>query len=160
MRASDLAQLMTTSSADVLDSMYFTTVTETEIEAELPVFGDGPIGFTLRFAGDISGVFGLSVDVAAALTMAANFLGEEESDVSPAEVDEVVGELANMLCGSLVSGISSAQKFVLSHPEPLLAQTVVKSAARALGDTLVIKMDTDYGVVRVWVNVDHNECAL
>jgi hypothetical protein len=79
-----------------------------------------------------------------------NFLGEEE-ELTKEEVAQVVGELANMLCGSVVSKIKGRSKFVLSHPEELKAMPSL-----AAEDALVSLLATDSGVLTTWVVVEGN----
>ena len=101
MKASDFAALVPDCCSEVLDAMYFTTVNglvtpEMEAEAEQVPATEDPVAFNLKYAGDISGSFGLSLEQITAKNLAANFLGEEVEDISSKEVQEVVGELANI----------------------------------------------------------------
>ncbi len=149
MQASDFAGLMPDCCNEVLDSMYFTTVLETVREERLAEVDPGAYCFTLKFCGEMSGWFGLRVNGPGALSMAANFLGEEESDLSAVEVEEVIGELANMLCGSVVSRLKSEGKFSLSHPQVM---TMVPDFTGR--DASVLRLDTDAGSMETWVAID------
>jgi CheY-specific phosphatase CheX len=88
--------------------------------------GDDPqIGVRLRFAGERRGVLLLSVSAAAARTLAADFLGEEQAgSPSNEQVLEVVKELANMICGYALSALER-ESLHLAAPE------VVPAAALA-----------------------------
>jgi CheY-specific phosphatase CheX len=138
--------------------MYFITVLgtaspETAPEtAELPD-AEKPLAYSLNFAGDISGRFGLSLEPGAAHSLAANFLGEEAENISSTEIDEVVGELTNMFCGSVMSRVEGKNKFMLSHPEAIHTQPYC-----AAEDVLVSRLDTDGGVITVWVVVEGTSC--
>jgi CheY-specific phosphatase CheX len=150
MQASEFAPLITECCAEVLDAMYFTTVLETTHESgSMPAVGSQDFAFSLRFQGDIHGTFGVRLAAASARTLASNFLGEEEDALSPQEIAEVAGELANMLCGSVVSRVEGRSKFVLTHPEPFEAASTMEGA-----DMLVSTLDTDNGPIHVWVLVD------
>jgi CheY-specific phosphatase CheX len=107
----------------------------------------GDLAFSLRFRGDVHGTFGLIVGVPMARAVAANFLGEEEETLSGKEVAEVVGELTNMLCGSIVSRIEGTSKFALSHPEPF---------AGVLADLEILSsnLETDSGILQTWIALD------
>jgi CheY-specific phosphatase CheX len=139
--------------------MYFTTVNGEIpldwVDPEAPVPTEPPvsIAYSLHFAGDVTGHFGLSIEQKSAQSLAANFLGEESDDISSKEVHEVLGELANMFCGSVMSKVEGENKFVLSHPEEI---HVTPSASE--GDILISKLDTDSGVITVWVAVEGNPC--
>ena len=54
---------------------------------------------------------------ASARMLAAGFLGEDEGMLTDSQPGEVVCELANMLCGSLVSKLESEESFDLAPPE-------------------------------------------
>jgi hypothetical protein len=157
MKASEFAELVSSCCGEVLDSMYFTTVMETShpkelaepVEDELTAVDAEEYAFSLTFKGDICGRFGLHVGSAMGRGLAANFLGEDEADLSPVEVGEVIGELANMLCGAVVSKVEGRSKFVLSHPEAM-------PSLPRLGDVdaLVSRFDTDGGTITTWVVVE------
>jgi CheY-specific phosphatase CheX len=108
---------------EVLEKMFFIEATEpetTEPEANEP--GAAPsVLVQLSFDGDPAGVFRLSAAPAAAVRIAADFLGEDADSVTPDHVGEVVRELANMICGSVLSRIESRATFRLAPPELLAA---------------------------------------
>jgi len=157
MKASEFAKLVPGCCGGVLDSMYFTTIMETSHPKELAEAAEGKetaIGaeeyaFSLSFKGDICGRFGLHMGAAAGRGLAANFLGEDEADLSVSDIGEVAGELANMLCGAVVSKVEGKSKFVLSHPEAMQALPVLSGA-----DALVSRFETDGGTVTTWVVVE------
>ena len=162
MKASDFASLLPDHCSEVLDAMYFTTILEATIEpneaaSEIECAQDRSLpqaddfAFQLRYTGDVSGRFGLCLGASTARSLAANFLGEEETDISPTEVSEVVGELANMLCGAVMSVVPSKHKFVLSHPEPTLA--LPHSCAQ---DMVLARLETDSGDILTWIIVEGN----
>ena len=70
----------------------------------------------LRFEGDPSGSLTLRVGMAAARSIAADFLGEEAAMLSDVQVEEVICELANMICGSVLSRVESTATFRLDSP--------------------------------------------
>ena len=154
MQASDFIPLVSVCCAEVLESMYFTTVLEAfshpgQNQAPKP----DEIAFCLRFQGEVHGSFGISIDAAMARTLAANFLGEEEETLTDLEVAEVVGELTNMLCGSIVSRVEGTSKFALTHPEPFIHEA-------AELDILTTDFETDSGIVHTWIAIDPPLVAL
>jgi CheY-specific phosphatase CheX len=152
MKASDLASLMPECCAEVLDAMYFSTVLSAT-RSNVPItIVPTDFAFSLSFHGDVQGRFGLHLNSEVALTLAANFLGEEESTLVATEVAEVIGELSNMLCGSVMSRVGGARNFVLSHPEPVTSPPVPD-----VSDALVIDLETDGGIITTWVVVEGNE---
>jgi len=73
----------------------------------------------LSFEGDPSGELTLRITTRAARSVAADFLGAEEADLSDREVGDVVCELANMICGSVLSRVESSSTFRLATPRIL-----------------------------------------
>ena len=149
MKASDFVDFFTGCCSEVLDTMYFTTVLDAVPEAALRPLHSGDFAFSLGFKGDVSGSFGLHLDYSTAYSLASNFLGEDGGELPNVEVGDVVGELANMLCGAVMSRVPSTHKFVLSHPEALAVAPDL-----ACEDALIARLDTDAGAITAWVAVD------
>ena len=82
--------------------------------------------------------------------IAASFLGAEEAEVTEAQIGEVVSELANMLCGSVLSRVEKETRFELSHPEvgptEIACQEGGQSARRLL--------ELDEGVMALWLHLE------
>ncbi len=110
---SDLGASLLTAATDVLEAMYFTSV--------MGLSEDGVAGAgwrsQLAFQGELSGTFRLGMNGETARLLAANFFGEEESEVSETAVADMVGEMANMICGSVLSRMETESHFKLTHPE-------------------------------------------
>jgi CheY-specific phosphatase CheX len=103
---------------DVLETMFFTDVVSDKsghAGAVMPA-----LDAQLRFEGKRSGEFRVAIALGAARTVAGNFLGaEDEAEIPEAQVGEVICELANMICGSVLSRLAGDLAFDLSHPELL-----------------------------------------
>lgn len=116
---------------EVLEKMFFVDLLQ-PCACDMPPAG---IAAELSFQGDPPGCFRLALDWPAARTAAADFLGENAADLTPEQMTDVVCELANMICGSLLSRIESTATFRLSKPCPACAewtsQTNAKSCFRA-----------------------------
>jgi CheY-specific phosphatase CheX len=105
---------------EVLEKMFFVEpLDEPPVAADPP---DGEIAVKLSFEGSPSGVLTLSVSPDAARQVAADFLGEEPSDLAAGRIGEVVCELANMICGSVLSRVESSSTFRLAAPSLLMAE--------------------------------------
>ena len=157
MRVLEIASIIPECCAEVLETMYFTTVLGSESLDTLPgnlPGSDRALEFSLDFVGDISGRFGVHLEPATARSLAANFLGEPEAAISQTEVDEVTCELANMLCGSVMSRVEGEHSFSLSHPEAGIATPT------SAGDILVSILDTDNGIISVWVLIEGNHASV
>jgi CheY-specific phosphatase CheX len=100
---------------DVLEKMFFIrSLGDASGEA---ILADSEVKARLAFDGEPSGSLTLRVSRAAARSISADFLGADEGDLNEQQVDEVVCELANMICGSVLSRVESAVTFRLAQPE-------------------------------------------
>jgi len=110
---------------EVLETMFFTSV--------IGDAGDGGRGGLLwakvDFDGQPSGWLSLGVSRSAASDMAETFLGLEEPAGEQLSA-EVVRELANMVCGTILSRGESDTHFELSEPS-LVAEPPAPSTRRA-----------------------------
>lgn len=104
---------------EVLEKMFFVEALDEPPGETEPQ--DGDLKVKLAFEGSPSGALTLRVSSAAARQIAADFLGQDESGLSSAQVGEVVCELANMICGSVLSRSESDTTFRLAAPRLLLA---------------------------------------
>lgn len=97
---------------EVLEKMFFADLVNSPPGETLAA----GITAQLIFDGDPPGSFRLILDPAAARSAAADFLGEDPSELSEDQLNEVVCELANMICGSVLSRIESSATFRLFKP--------------------------------------------
>ena len=103
---------------EVLEKMFFAeTLGEIEDRNVAGDFPDDEIGVRLSFEGEPPGAMCLRLTSAAARQIAADFLGLEADEISPVQVSEVVRELANMVCGSVLSRVENAAVFRLGTPQ-------------------------------------------
>jgi CheY-specific phosphatase CheX len=101
-----------------LETMFFVTPDSVSIDPGRPA-GE-LIASSLIFQGAPPGRFGFVVSDLVARTLAANFIGCDAASVPlPAQVTGVMGELANMICGAVLSEMESDAKFDLSTPESI-----------------------------------------
>lgn len=110
----ELETMLEVATCDALETMCFFGVMG-PLE-EMPD-GEERISARVSFHGDATGVFHSMLDLPAAMAIAANFLGEEPADVSRSGMEAVVCELANMICGSVLSNYRKDGHFELSSPE-------------------------------------------
>ena len=98
---------------EVLEKMFFA---ETLGEASGPDKVGDTLTVELAFEGEPSGSMCLRLTGDAAREIAADFLGTEGAEISIGQISEVVRELANMICGSVLSRVESAATFHLGVP--------------------------------------------
>jgi CheY-specific phosphatase CheX len=113
----------------VLETMFFTAT----LGPAEPETGAEVLEARVAFRGPHSGTLHLCLTEPGAQMLAAGFLGEEEEMLTGSQTGQVVCELANMLCGSLVSKLESGASFNLSSPElvPVVSRTGAGSQAPA-----------------------------
>ncbi len=133
-------ELLAASAAEVLETMFFTAVGGEAEAGQAPVEW---ISAALEFHGEPGGRFRVGASRPAARAMAASFLGLDESEVSDRQVGEVMCELANMICGSVVSRLESGTIQIL-HPE--LVEGPPPEAASVLA--------LEEGVLAVWLELE------
>jgi CheY-specific phosphatase CheX len=111
-RASTVAEILMSAAEEVLETMFFTGI----IEPAAPPEADG-LAALVPFRGAPSGLCGVWLERTAAREMAASFLGlDPEEELGPAQVEQVVCEFANMICGSVVSRLESSATIELDSP--------------------------------------------
>lgn len=106
-------QLVSETVDGVLETMFFSM----PLGPAEPETGAAVLEARVRFHGRPSGAIGVCLSAASARILAAGFLGEDEEMLTDPQPGEVVCELANMLCGSLVSKLESEESFELASPE-------------------------------------------
>jgi CheY-specific phosphatase CheX len=97
----------------VLETMFFSA----PLGPAEPEIGNSAVAARLAFHGNPSGRLDVHLSEPSAQPLAAGFLGEEEETLTASQPGQVVCELANMLCGSLVSKLESEASFDLTSPE-------------------------------------------
>jgi CheY-specific phosphatase CheX len=107
----------------VLETMFFSA--SMGPGEPLDLADPGLLAARLSFHGNPSGNLAVCISADAARPLAAGFLGADEPAVPDSQIGEVVCEMANMLCGSVVSSLESGQSFDLSAPELVSAETVL-----------------------------------
>lgn len=108
-------EMLSQTAESILETMFFTVpLGPAEPETENPV-----VKARLAFHGNPSGQLEVCLSETCARQLASDFLGEAEETLTDTQPGEVVCELANMLCGSLVSKLEKREKFDLSSPEVL-----------------------------------------
>lgn len=113
--AARVEQSLRESVEEVLETMFFLTVEQevdwADVAAKEHLFAE------MDFQGAAEGRLELAVSADLAPMLASGFFGKDESELSEAEIRGVVCELANMLCGSVLSRLESGSLFALGAPQ-------------------------------------------
>lgn len=147
MPISGLCEALTDSAAEVLESMFFTSPAG---DAAPEAASGGPwISAALSFRGNPSGRFGVDVRLDTGRRIAASFLGQEEDALTETQAGEVVCELANMICGSVLSRLERESRFELSQPKIGLAGA---SRPDTPGARRVVELEE--GPLAIWLELE------
>ena len=109
-----LSAALEESVADILEKMFFIPAV-----SSAPAVSSGglpEIAAQLSFLGEPSGILTLRVSQDLARSIGADFLGVDMDEVSQQQVEQVICELANMICGSVLSRARGATTFHLLAP--------------------------------------------
>ena len=147
MRASELQQMVVDAAAEVLETMFFTAL----VDDAVPQLANVPwLSARLSFCGKTSGSFGVRVPQNTGRNMAANFLGLNGEALSDSAIGEVVCELSNMLCGSVLSRMEKGAQLKLSHPE----LDEANNGSQPDGCTVSRLLRLEDGVLAVWLKLE------
>jgi hypothetical protein len=139
--------LLSSCCEQVLETMFFSPVLG-NVEPE-ETFGQARIHAELLFHGRPSGSFEVDVTPEACQSLAAGFLGVEEAEVSPKQLDQVLAEFANMACGSALSSLARVEYF---HLDPSRVEPVENFAPAVEGVRRAFQLDG--GTLGVCLRVD------
>ncbi len=139
-------EILCAAARNVLETMFFTSIMG---ERQEPLENPG-LEALVSFEGDPSGAFGLKLTTNAARAVAANFLGvEDEAELTESQIGDVACELANMICGAMLSQVESGSTFHISHPRLVDAGSAGAGAVERF-------FDLDNGALGLWVSFGRN----
>lgn len=107
----------------------------------------------LDFEGNPCGSLLLRVTPPAARAIAANFLAADEPSLTGREVDDVICELTNMICGAALSRLESETAFHLHAP-----RIISESAPPDLPDPAGLSVDIGIGVITAALQLRSKSC--
>jgi hypothetical protein len=141
---SEWNKMLAEAAGEVLETMFFAGVYG---PAQAGLYPPEPrVSARLAFEGTPSGALTVCVSEPAARSLAAGFLASEDDDPpAAAQIGSVVCELANMICGLLLSHVKTEDHFRLSTPELLSGP-----AACPLGQSDQ-SLDLGDGAIDLWL---------
>jgi CheY-specific phosphatase CheX len=108
----------------------------------------------VSFEGDPPGYFQMRIARPAANAVAADFLGEDLESLSDRQSTDVTLELANMICGAVLSRIESRASFRLASPEVVPGDTVQRKS----GEETRCTVETGSGALTVAIQMETRTC--
>src|SRR5450755_1216037 len=100
--------------AEVMETMFFSEAVASPCSHE---WTDRAVGARVRFSGTHCGEVLIGVSDEAAQSIAAGFLGLDTIELAPAQLSQVILELANILCGAAMSHLWPESALALEAPE-------------------------------------------
>ena len=128
---------------ETLETMFFADAFHT---AEADLHWDTSVcSVVVHFTGDAEGSLQLRVSEGSATELAANFLGLDPLEVTRIQLESVCGEMANMICGVMVSIAFPEGTFMLRPPETLgcpesFPRSAVVRSYQMQSDTLEVRL--------------------
>jgi len=119
-------------------------------EAETPA-----VNVELAFDGDPPGIFRMSLARPAAAMIAADFLGEDSPSLTDNQVEDVARELANMICGAVLSRIESSATFRLGAPDLVLGEDARCGAIQGTA----CAVETGSGILTARIVMEKKACS-
>jgi CheY-specific phosphatase CheX len=151
MSETTVAPIVLRAAQDVLETMFFTTVMDEPGGAAEAGDPADRFAVTVVFSGGRKGRLSLELDGPAARAIAANFLGADPAELERPQVDAVICELGNMICGAAVSRIDRCGDFLLAAP-------VAGWEPGGEGELLVLPLEE--GLLRARFNIELLEPAI
>jgi chemotaxis protein CheX len=150
----NICEFMTRHFVDVFETM-LSMKTQMVTQAGLPQFEDRVTG-SVAFAGEhVNGAVYLHFGTVFAGQVAAAMLGLEPADLGEAEVNDVVGEVTNMLTGGLKSWLcDSGAECAVSTPAIIRGSSfVIEPVPDVLREWLVFDCQQNRVIVEIHVKV-------
>jgi CheY-specific phosphatase CheX len=149
MTDASLRKALADSIVETLDAMFFTScLGEPDAEGTPP-----EIAAQVAFEGTPPGRLTVRVTARAARSIAANFLGEGENEVSGRQIGDVLCELANMICGFVLSRAEGAEEFRLGEPR------IVETAGTAPSQGAIVHaVETGCGALEAALEMGDRIC--
>lgn len=134
--ANSLVAIVEDAARDALERMFFLVVLAKSCDPAMPADG---VTAQLTFIGEASGVFTLSLSQETAAEATANFLGEDPAAIRGEQINAVVCEMANIVCGSALSRWRDEGLFSLGQPRIVIGDAEYPRNAE------VSAFDMEYG---------------
>jgi CheY-specific phosphatase CheX len=146
-----IREALSSAVTEVLESMFFL---EALGEAEDSSADGDTITARMIFDGDPPGSFRMWLERKAANAIAADFLGEDATVLTVQQCTDVILELANMICGAVLSRVESRATFRLGGPHTQTLDSGVIEPAEETRYTV----ETGRGTLTVAIHMETRTC--
>ncbi len=99
---------------------------------------------SLQFTGPFSGRMSMAVPVVLGRQICSAFLGDDEIDDETA-VRDLIGEFANMTCGTWLTACQETACFDLTHPDVVSAEDVASCDLAFVVNDLPVMLSVEIG---------------
>lgn len=147
--------------AETLEEMFFVTDLE---ECDPGGYPREPMLLArVDFTGEPSGWLILRASLSLARSLAADFLGEDEDAIGASQITGVFAELANIVCGAVLTRTESACTFHLSSPRVFdldeCSGSVEEASAGSAGSEAEYAVALSDGPLAVLLRTEVVECC-
>jgi len=124
---------------DVAENSFFGYVEPIDLERfeEMAAAAPAWLRVSIHFEGAFSGWMHTDLPEALGRELFASFLGDAEAGAGERELYDLVGEFANMVCGTWLTRTSQRRQFNLQHPDVSARPAGWQPAAAALDSPLL-----------------------
>jgi CheY-specific phosphatase CheX len=150
MTEAELHQALAQAIAETLEKMFFVPWLEEPVAGSMP---QEEFAARLEFEGSPPGRLTLRIAAPTARSIAADFLGEAELAPSERRVEEVICELANMICGAVLSRVENAEDFRLGAPRLIPPAGLVRPPGG-----VAYSVETGGGLLEVVLEMENLVC--
>jgi CheY-specific phosphatase CheX len=146
--ASSLVMITEDAVREALEQMFFLVVLGRREAAGMPTAE--AVAAELAFTGEACGVFRLALSRQTAAEATANFLGEDPDNITGEQINAVVCEMANIICGSALSRWRDEGLFSLNSP------AIVQADEEWLPNAEACPFDMENGTLTFSVAIDED----
>lgn len=139
----DFAAMLGRVSADVLETMFFSGAVAAECGHD---WVPGAMSVRVNFDGSHSGEMWLTLTPDAVPSIASAFLGLEPQETGEEQQSQVICELANILCGAVLSSLWPESRLLLDAPH----LTAFECAGHGVWHCCLA---LDEGVLAIWIHL-------
>jgi CheY-specific phosphatase CheX len=126
--ADEVDAFIVRATAEVLEKMFFTGIETSGKGGEIET--ESPVQVELHFSGPLTGTLRMRMGEASARALGSTLTCLEPDEFSRERCIQAAGELANMICGCLLSHLEPDANLALTPPEETLDEAALPGSIR------------------------------